>query len=826
MASKNAKHSKEKIEEALEAVRSKAMTLRKASKHFGIATTSLHDKMTKKSPLVSEAKRLLTNEEERRFSFWLVQMSALAFGQTVEDIKLNANAIVNQRCGQSEKNMPSRAWEYRAVYWEGRGRGQLGKVLQVFGPVWRSCATVQNAEASFRAAGIYPFSPERVLSTKRLEPSTVFRENDEGVSRQDEDDTTIDQSIDCNRRAILTGLTVGLDHAGLMKLSEGLGMPPMHEKTWRSHLIVIARQTDRIKNDILQQARDRVISYYRETEPDSFDADGVLNIGVIYDGTWAKRGFTSKLGAGAVIDTITGLVLDFHVMSSHCQLCITVEDPINIKDANAYKEWLDSHRGSCTRNHDGTAGYMEICGAVTMWGRSLNHGMRYTHFVGDGDAKTIAAAKIGLLQSFYTTAVRTYSSSTEEMSKTIWASFFHSISTSDQPKHDNCPTGADSWCFYQRALTKQPFEPSDHEQSTFMNSDVAPHVRKVYEHLTDPELLGRCLLGKTQNSNESLHSVIWAKCPKHTFSGLNRVKIGVTLAAGEFNMGSLGSHLFFPAVGCPLTSATTSLGKKRDATRIRKAEIAHQAPAKKRREVKKLAQQRAQQAAKTRALTKQPFEPSDHEQSTFLNSDVAPHVRKVYEHLTDPKLLGKTQNSNESLHSIIWAKCPKHTFCGLNRIKMSVTLAAGEFNMGSLGSHLFFPAVGCPLTSATTSLGKKRDATRIRKAEIAHQAPAKKRREVKKLAQQRAQQAATTRPLYLAAAVQSIPDWRTGVTVEIDESLVARRKNEVGRVVQQRWVFGGICRETGRGFLVLVPNKEADTLLPLVRDHIAPGSIG
>ncbi|RUS85680.1 hypothetical protein EGW08_006556 [Elysia chlorotica] len=64
-----------------------------------------------------------------------------------------------------------------------------------------------------------------------------------------------------------------------------------------------------------------------------------------------------------------------------------------------------------------------------------------------------------------------------------------------------------------------------------------------------------------------------------------------------------------------------------------------------------------------------------------------------------------------------------------------------------------------------------------------------------------------------------------GLNVEIDESLVARRKNEVGRVVQQRWVFGGICRETGRGFLVLIPNKEADTLLPLVRDHIAPGSI-
>ncbi|GFS02201.1 hypothetical protein ElyMa_006439500 [Elysia marginata] len=306
-------------------------------------------------------------------------------------------------------------------------------------------------------------------------------------------------------------------------------------------------------------------------------------------------------------------------------------------------------------NHDGTAGYMEICGAVTMWGRSLQHKMRYTQFVGDGDAKTIAAVngrkfygdvvvtkeecvnhvskrlnaglrklvssmskqnvrlggnkkgsltapKIGLLQSFYTTAVRTYNASTEVMSNAIWAAFYHSISTPDHPQHERCPAGEESWCFYQRALVKKPKDASEfnHEQSTFLNAEVAPHVYKVYERLTDSELLSRCLLGKTQNANESLHSVIWSKCPKHLFSGLARVQIGATIAVGEFNMGSQGSHLFFPAVGCPLTAVTTSLGQKRDKTRIRKADTAHEAPAKRRRELRKLAQQKAQQSA-TRA---------------------------------------------------------------------------------------------------------------------------------------------------------------------------------------------------------------------------------
>ena len=64
-----------------------------------------------------------------------------------------------------------------------------------------------------------------------------------------------------------------------------------------------------------------------------------------------------------------------------------------------------------------------------------------------------------------------------------------------------------------------------------------------------------------------------------------------------------------------------------------------------------------------------------------------------------------------------------------------------------------------------------------------------------------------------------------GAIVQIDESLMAKRKNNVGHVVQQRWVFGGVCPATGQGFLGLVPNRNANTLLPLIVRHIAPGSI-
>ena len=61
--------------------------------------------------------------------------------------------------------------------------------------------------------------------------------------------------------------------------------------------------------------------------------------------------------------------------------------------------------------------------------------------------------------------------------------------------------------------------------------------------------------------------------------------------------------------------------------------------------------------------------------------------------------------------------------------------------------------------------------------------------------------------------------------MESDESVIAHQKYHCGHRLPERWVFGGIHPENILGFLVLVDDRSAATLLPLIQQFNAPGSI-
>ena len=65
-----------------------------------------------------------------------------------------------------------------------------------------------------------------------------------------------------------------------------------------------------------------------------------------------------------------------------------------------------------------------------------------------------------------------------------------------------------------------------------------------------------------------------------------------------------------------------------------------------------------------------------------------------------------------------------------------------------------------------------------------------------------------------------------GIVVEIDECKLGKRKFNRGHRVEGLWILGGVERTDARKmFLLEVPDRSADTLLPIIVSHVRPGSV-
>ena len=66
-----------------------------------------------------------------------------------------------------------------------------------------------------------------------------------------------------------------------------------------------------------------------------------------------------------------------------------------------------------------------------------------------------------------------------------------------------------------------------------------------------------------------------------------------------------------------------------------------------------------------------------------------------------------------------------------------------------------------------------------------------------------------------------------GKVVQIDESVLVRAKYNRGRQLRerQRWLFGVYDPATKQGYIQLVEDRSADTLLPITQRVVAPGKL-
>lgn len=120
--------------------------------------------------------------------------------------------------------------------------------------------------------------------------------------------------------------------------------------------------------------------------------DEVIDVIVVVDGTWQRRGHTSLYGVIVVSSWLTGQVLAIEVLSKHCQECSMKK--ASEMSAAEFKEWFEYHEEDCKANHLGSSNSMEVEGVKKIWARSVNDlKLRFTTYIGDGDSKAFQELK-------------------------------------------------------------------------------------------------------------------------------------------------------------------------------------------------------------------------------------------------------------------------------------------------------------------------------------------------------------------------------------------------------------------------------------------------
>ena len=118
----------------------------------------------------------------------------------------------------------------------------------------------------------------------------------------------------------------------------------------------------------------------------------------------------------------------------------------------------------------------------------------------------------------------------ENMQKNIKAVLYHSVKIPDaEQRHQYYPE--ESWCKYKKVGENE-------EKDYHLDPPFLELLQPTFDRLSEDRLMERCLLGFSQNQNESFNSLIWKRAPKHTWQGPKRVELAAYLAVLHFNYGA------------------------------------------------------------------------------------------------------------------------------------------------------------------------------------------------------------------------------------------------------------------------------------------------
>lgn len=184
--------------------------------------------------------------------------------------------------------------------------------------------------------------------------------------------------LDINTRAVNGIISIGCGYSHLQDMCNNLDMPCISLRKFNNTQQNIYNHLEKASLIEMQNAAREEIEIAKAEN--KLGPDGVPEIMVVCDGTWAKRSYrkkySSKSGAAVIIGFKTQKVLYLGIKNKYCATC----------DKAKYEN-LSPPEHLCFKNYTGASTGMEAAILVEGFKRSEEmYGIRYSHFIGDGDS--------------------------------------------------------------------------------------------------------------------------------------------------------------------------------------------------------------------------------------------------------------------------------------------------------------------------------------------------------------------------------------------------------------------------------------------------------
>eukprot|EP00795_Rhopilema_esculentum_P011284 gene11284-21476_t len=124
--------------------------------------------------------------------------------------------------------------------------------------------------------------------------------------------------------------------------------------------------------------------------------------------------------------------------------------------------------------------------------------------------------------------------------------------------------GPDSWCGYKR-------DPDSFKHKTGLPMPIYNLIKPIFDDLASPNLLKKCLHGKTQNNNECLNKLVWDRCSKEYFVEKDVIQDASYSAVTHFNDGKKSVLRMFLKMNITPGKFTEQICRTLDSRRLVKA---------------------------------------------------------------------------------------------------------------------------------------------------------------------------------------------------------------------------------------------------------------